>query len=167
MLIVAANNEINRSNIDYQDLNEQFNESQKQLKKSANLVESLQAQLSAMESSNDVLVSQVSNASNDSQILRDKIILLKKANTRLKEEYFGVTTPEKAILKPGNHSPELLHPCVEVLRSTVAAEPDQVAHNFVEEPIYSEPLFPGTVCVPFLHMYFMCFTTIRCSYVYI
>lgn len=139
---VAANDEVDRSNKDYQALLQQYNTSQKDIKKSNKVVHTLRAQIDELESSNEHFASRVADSVREVQFLKNENKSLKESNLQLKENYCA-QTPEKNVLKSEHYSPEQqLFPDVKVLRSTVAEEPDHTA-----EHVLQETMFPGMYCI--------------------
>lgn len=137
----AANEEVDRSNKNCYELQEQFDESQKELRKSNKILHDLQEgyehsrsdlqdakahiqQLCTALNEKDVraeeMTSQINDLNYELQLLRDEI------NDSL--------NGEKEHYSLGKSDDTVSLPVVKVMRSTVAEEPDHAAEEFVPLP---------------------------------
>ena len=117
-------------------MQEKYNIAQKDLQKSVQLYQELRTRIQAVESSREELASQMTDAAYELQLLRDEINVLKEEKAVLMEENYAPTIPEKVMARTGNAPSHL--PSVNIMRSTVAEEPDHSAQDLAQEP-----LFPG------------------------
>jgi DNA repair exonuclease SbcCD ATPase subunit len=163
-MLSAANDEVDRSNKNCQDLQQEFDQSQKELHKSnkilsdlqegynhaqndllrsQNLVQELRARVKELGGCQDDLTEQINESNYELQLLKDAIDALNEENAALKEgcghyEHEHPSPEHIDSTPPMESLPEL--PAARVMRSTVAEEPDQTA----QEVVYSQPpLFPG------------------------
>jgi chromosome segregation ATPase len=131
ILDVAANGEIERCNEDRQVMEDNYNTSQKELKKSSAFVDNLQASVQELQQSKDDMISHITDNHYEIEMLEEEIKSLKSKSNLLS------SSSAKAI-SPVEES------AVKVFRSTAAEEPDHIATDFIPQPSrHQEHLFPG------------------------